>query len=201
MENYRSALFRFPKLAIASFLLTLVLQIVTHCIEKLVEHPSAFENAVALLFHYPESVKSIFAFFSAIIFLLCLTFFIEPSDLGRKFRKFVLIPSLHMTEHMLSLVIGVFVAWGLSEYYSIGNPVKSVFHFIGIILLSILITWILAAFCALLAEFLEGDFDRIISILGRWRFFILFAIAGVLIWAVLQDTIWNYNPGGNLLHK
>lgn len=195
MKNYQTALLRIPKLALASCVLTLLLKLSALGIEKFVGYPTAFDEAVTLLIHYPESIKAVFAFFSAVLFFLCVTFAIEPSDLGRIGRRWVFVPSLHVTVHMLSLAIGVFIAWAIIESVVSGVPYNSISKTIGVSVFSSAVLGGLAAFCAGTAVFLSDDFDKAMEWLGSWRLVVLLLIAMFLIWSVLQESVWNYRPG------
>lgn len=194
--SYSDMLWRISKLVLASFAFTVLLKISALTIEKFVSHKTAFDDAVKLLIHYPESIKAVFAFFSAVIFFLCLTLIIEPSYLGRLGRKWILIPALHVTEHMLSLVIGVYIAWFVIESVSIGSPP----HSIAILLFSCIGLVGITALCAFAGDFLHHDFDRVITKLGNWKFVVLLLVSLILIWAVLSDTVWNYKPGSIQMH-
>jgi hypothetical protein len=197
MNNYYAALLRIPKLALASCIFTLLLKFATYIIEKHVGHATAFGDAVKLLIHYPESLSAVFAFLLAVLFFLSLTLIIEPSNLGRLSRRWVFIPSLHLTEHMLSLVMGVFfssfVIQLISMFFS-GTIDKSVINTTVIVFKVIFVTGMFAAICAVTAEFLSNQFDGAMRFLGRWRFAVLLFIASTLIWAVFQDAVWNYKP-------
>lgn len=194
--SYLNMLWRVPKLILASFAFTLLLKIAALSIEKFVGHNTAFDDAVKLLIHYPESIKAVFAFFSAVIFFLCLTLIIEPSYLGRLGRKWILIPALHVTEHMLSLVIGVFIAWFVIESVRIGSPPQS----IAVLLISCIGLGGVTTLCAFAGEFLNHDFDRVIAKLGNWKFVVLLLVSLVLLWAVFSDAVWNYKPGSIQAH-
>jgi hypothetical protein len=137
----------------------------------------------------------VFAFFSAVLFFLCLTLAFEPSDLGRIGRRWVFIPSLHVTEHMLSLATGVFAASAVIETITIGVPFNSPVKAIFAVIFASTILAGLAALCSVTAEFLSNDFDKAMNRLGSWRLVVLLVVASILIWSVFQDAVWNYKPG------
>jgi len=194
MDKYIKKLLKIPELVLAAALITLMLKALSYIAYKFEGELSAFEEAVKLFYKYPQSVGAIFAFFSATILFLSLTFIVHPSDIGDKARKSVLIPSFHIVEHMIALALGALIAWAIIDTVSADMPVEFFFSSIGKLLLASVILGGVASICSLLAEFLRADFDKCVNMLGNYRFIILLIIGAILISAVLQDNVWNYKP-------
>jgi hypothetical protein len=190
------------KLILAAFVLTLILKIAAVALLKFSGHITAFDDAVSALIHYPKSIKGVFALFAAILFVCSLELLLYPSDLGAYLREWVFIPALRISEHMFSLSTGVLFAWWTIGLWSgeLGTSHTIWSTFLTTIFACLLLTS-LAAACSFTAEFLERDLERILSRLGRWRFLILSISSTLVIYAVLQDTVWSYTPDPNTTHK
>jgi len=194
MEHYVNALKRTPKLAAAAFFAAMLVSFSSALFTKFAGHGTAFDDAAGILFHYPESIRGIFAFFSVTFFFLSLTLIFEPSFIGDKLRDHVLIPSLHISEHMLSLSVGIFCALAIVESFKSGIPYSSVGKTVSVVLLLSIIVGGVSMLCAMTSEFLARDFRRLKEVLGRWSPILLILIGLFLFSSAFMDTIWNYKP-------
>jgi hypothetical protein len=166
MNNYTNALLRAPKLAFAAMVFTLLLKIAAIILMKLLGHGTAFDEAVDLLIHYPQNTSSIFAFFAAVMFFLAITLIFYPSEIGEIFCRKIFIPSLHITEHMLSLSFGVLVAWAIIDIAVGKVDSGEITKIIGTVAFGALMLGTIAVICSVIAEFLSTDFEAEIKKLG-----------------------------------
>lgn len=185
---------RVPRLAAASFGITLLAKVFATGLQRIHDHGSAFDDAVKLLIHYPESIAGIVAFFAVVLMLLCFTLLIEPSYLGLKIRQWIIIPSLHTAEHMVSLALGVFVAWAVMDTVEIGVPYGSYVKTGAALLFASILLSIVAVACAVAAELLHKDYDRLLLKLGASRYLVLILASGFLFASLYVDFVWKYSP-------
>lgn len=191
--EYLHSLKKIPSLALSAFCCALVLKVIAAFLTSSTGRGSGFDDAVGLLFHYPESIKAIFAFFAAVIFLWTLPVLIYPSDLGDIFRRWVVVPSLHIVEHMLSLTVGVLLAWLVSDFCTGDESIT--FEVLAKVVLMSIALGLFAMACSVMAIFTDKQFDQIAQMIPKvFRFPLFFAVSGALIGAVFLDFVWNYTP-------
>ena len=190
---YIQSLKKIPSLALSAFFCALLLKISAALVTSSTGKGSGFDDAVGLLFHYPESIKAIIAFFSAVFFLATFPLLFYPSDIGDIFRRWIVVPSLHIVEHMLSLTIGVLLAWLVSDLWASDESIT--LTVIGKVLFVCGGLGIFAVFCSALAIFTEKQFDEIAQSIPKvFRLPLFLALGGIVIGSVFMDFVWNYTP-------
>ena len=191
-SHYLKALAQIPKIALAAFGVTLLAQLFAVVAEKIHNHETAFNPVAKLLLHYSESFPAIFAFFGVNMILLCLTVLWEGSDLGDLIRKWFVLPSLHICEHMISLSIGAYSALGIIESFTIGIPFGSIWKTMAAVIFVDIVLFSIAFLCAITAEFIERDYTLALSRLGRLRLPVIFTTAGSFLFVLYSDLVWHY---------
>ncbi len=191
--DYLQSLKKIPPLVLAAFCCVLLLKAVAAVIASSTGKGSGFDEAVGLLFHYPESIRAIFAFFAAVIFFWAIPVLIYPSDLGGLLQRWVVVPSLHIVEHMLSLAVGVLLAWGVvdictgAEDLSLKTVLKISFICAAL--------GLFAMACSVLATFTTQEFEKTAQEIPRgFRVPLFLIVSLIVIGAVFLDFVWNYKP-------
>ena len=200
MNGYIQAIIRIPKLAFSAFLITCVMKIAAVAIFKFVDHQTGFDESVNLFLHYPKNIKPVLSFFAAIIFVLCVTYLVYPSDVGDFLKRYILIPSFHLCEHMLSLVCGVLVAWVIFETKIEDLNGSYLYGVIFPLSAALAVVAFSACTCAAASHCLENDIDSLLDALGSYRFAVISVIAGILIYAVLKDFVWDFKIASDAVH-
>lgn len=189
-KSYQDALNHIPKLMLASCGFTLTAAGYGFVIQKIHGHESGFDAAVNLLVHYPQAVSGILAFFNTAMFFLFVTFVLEPSVVGGLFRKWIVVPSMHIAEHMLAMATGVWVAWAVMEVNTImeSDIIKTIVDLTA----ALSILGLLAVFCSLTAVFIEEDMHRVLPRLGKYKYAVILLVSCVFIVSVYTDTVINF---------
>jgi hypothetical protein len=158
-------------------------------ISKLTSLPNGFDRSVKVLVHYSDYYDYIYAYFATVLLLIGATLLVEPSDVGRFFRRHIFIPALEIAEHMSCLALGVFTAQRLGDLLgllTISNDAKPPLFNALAILLGTVVT------SGALVEFLRNDLDGSLARLGRFRIAVTVTAASLVVLLSLNDMLWNF---------
>lgn len=191
--DYAQPLKRIPSLALSACFCALILKLIAAIITSSTGKGSGFDEAAGLLMHYPQSSKAIFAFFAAVIFLWSIPILLYPSDLGRLLHRWVVIPSLHIVEHMLCLALGVLLALAVIDLVTGNESLTTAVMLKGVLISGLL--GLIAVGCSVIATFTANEFESIADTIPRLFRVPLFLVVGSMpIGAVFIDFVWNYKP-------
>ncbi len=181
------------KTLFGAFIVALLAKSLAIIFQQIHGHETAFDQAVSLLMHYPDSFHAIFSFLAVNLILLFLTILFEPSDLGFLTREWAVLPSLRATEHMLALSAGAYMALAVIESMTTGIPYGSLFKTAAAIIYVCGFTVAFALICAMSVTFIERDYSMAVQRLGRYRVPALLLISIVMLWALYKDYVLNFS--------
>ena len=182
---------RIAAVAVAALCITLIAKALASLTVLLHGHETGFDATVGLLLHYTEVLPGIVAFLFVNYFVLVATLILEPSRLGIWIRKRTVVPSLQVSEHMLSLAIGVTLAQAVIEV-----PAWQ-FSWLGALKSLILAAYIVVSLGGLAlsaqwtSQFFDLKYDAAAPLLGRHRFTVTILVACLLFGFFYWELVWQ----------
>jgi hypothetical protein len=190
--RYLEPLSQIPKVGLAAFGVTLVAQALAVGANKLHEHQTAFDSAVRMLLHYSEESSGIFAFTAVNFILLFITIFLEGAEPLVLIRKWFVLPSFNISEHIFSLCLGVFPALTIIETLTTGNPYGSSLNLVTEIFYVEFFLFLLAYVCAATVVFFNSDYIIALQRLGKFRLPVLLIISFLCLTTLYHDYVWHF---------
>ncbi|WP_156501792.1 hypothetical protein [Alteromonas stellipolaris] len=171
------------------FVVLLVCQLIVWLLDGKV---TAFDSALSALLHYGKDSISILFLTTASLLLLALALFFEGAPVALLFRKYVAVPALNISGHMLSMAAGSTVGWYL--IVSIEN------HFDFTVLLQIIFIYfasiIFSIMCLSAKPFFDTDLAQLKEEHGKAITVFTVLMGGIASVVMYFGYVYNFNPIG-----
>lgn len=171
------------------FVVLLVCQVVVWLLDG---KASAFDSALSALLHYGKDSISILFLTTSSMLLLAVTLFFEGASVALIFRKYVTIPALNISGHMLSMAAGSTVGW----YFivSIEN------HFDFIVLLQVIFIYlaniVFSIICSSASPFFNTDLAKLKEEHGKFITGLTIFMGAIAFVVMYLGYVYNFNPIG-----
>ena len=153
---------------------------------------TAFDSALSALLHYGKDSISILFLATSSLLLLAFALFFEGAPVALLFRKYVAVPALSISGHMLSMAAGSIVGWYL--IISIKN------HFDFTILLQVIFIYVLSimfsTMCLSAKPFFDNDLPQLKEENGKFVSGFTALMGGVTFTVMYLLYVYNFNPIG-----
>lgn len=110
-QAYRDAARHVPQLAAATLAIAMLMGTCAWLLGEAHGRRTAFHDALEVLLHYPAALPGIMAFTGASLLALTTCLLLYPLPLARWLLGKAVVPALQTAEHMLSLALGLYLAW------------------------------------------------------------------------------------------
>lgn len=161
--------------------------------------PTAFHDAVALLLHYAQALPAILAFVGASLMLLLASMLLDRWSTVRTLRDRLIVPAMQTAEHMVTLGLGIFVAWAVLDPDAAGFAALGGLGGMLALALGLAVLLGVAVLCAAIVEFMQVDYPRLLARHGRRRYPVAIAVLLLLFAVLYWDLVWRY-PGLPVAH-
>jgi hypothetical protein len=150
---------------------------------------SAFDSALSVLLHYGKDSISILFLTSSSMLLLAVSLIFEPAYLAIWFRKYVSVPALSISGHMLSMSAGATIGW----YFIVAIENSFNFYTFAQVTFIYLVCLCFSFICLSAKPFFEYDFGEL-KIKNEKVFTVFTILMGGVSTAIMYfGYVYNFN--------
>lgn len=190
---YRAAAGHVPQLALATLGIALLMGACAWLLGEAHGRRTAFHDALDVLLHYPAALSGIMAFTGASLLALATCLLLYPFAFARWLLGKAVVPALQTAEHMLSLALGLYLAWVTLHADDAGIAGITSIRGIAASALALLIVAGVAVACSAVLTWVTLDLPRQHAQRSRGALLGLMVLVLAAGWMYV-DLVWLYDP-------